>query len=84
MRKAKRNNVLLKKIAARLRRIRNERNVSQLTVLIDTDIHVARIENSVTNIGISTISNLCDYYGITLKEFFDGIEKENIPDKTTK
>lgn len=34
--------------------------------------------------SITTISLLCKYYGISLKDFFDGIENQNIPDETPK
>lgn len=61
-------------VAKRLKQIREEKGVSQESVYIDTDYNIGRLEIGRTNISISTISILCSYYGLTLKEFFDGIE----------
>ena len=84
MRKERRDEILLSQIASRLKEIRNKKGISQLRVLIDTEIQVSRIESAKYNLSISTISALCKYYGITLNEFFDNIENQYIPDKTSK
>ena len=34
-----------------------------------------KIETARYNITVSTLSKLCNYYGITLKEFFDKLSK---------
>ena len=64
------NTILLQAIAAGLRDLRKERNLSQIDVYIDTDIHIGRIERGKTNISITTLSDICDYYRISLEEFF--------------
>ena len=65
---------MLQAIAAGLRELRKERNLSQIDVYIDTDIHIGRIERGKTNISITTLSDICDYYRISLEEFFSGID----------
>lgn len=71
--KPRRDTVLLREIAAKLRRIRKELGKSQVDAYIDTEIHVGRVESGRTNISISTLSALCDYYGISLGNFFSDI-----------
>ena len=72
----RRNEFLLMQMVERLRQIRKERGLSQDDVFIDTDIHIARIESEKRNISVSTLSDLCDYFGISLKEFFEGINTD--------
>lgn len=68
------NKILLQAIAARLRDLRKERKLSQIDVYIDTDIHIGRIERGQTNISVSTLSDICDYYRISLETFFKGLD----------
>lgn len=63
--------MLLEAIAGRLKELRAEKGVSQETVYENTGIHIGKIETARYNITVSTLSKLCNYYGITLKEFFD-------------
>ena len=65
---------LLPAIAANLRKLRKTRKLSQIDVYIDTDIHVGRIERGQTNMTVTTLSDLCTYYQISLKEFFDTLD----------
>lgn len=71
--KRRRNEELVKAVGKRLRELRVAKGLSQDVVYIDTDIHIARVEMGRYNVTISTLSDLCDYYGISLKDFFDGI-----------
>jgi transcriptional regulator with XRE-family HTH domain len=73
MAKRRRNEELVKAVGKRLRELRLAKGLSQDVVYIDTDVHIARVEMGRYNITISTLSDLCDYYGITLKDFFDRI-----------
>ena len=73
MGRPRRDTELLQAIAARLRDLRKERGLSQIDVFIDTDIHVGRVEGGRTNITVSTLSALCHRYGISPREFFDGV-----------
>lgn len=61
---------LLWKIAQKLKRLREERGLSQRDVSAVTDIHIARIETAKVNLSVSTLNQLCKYFGITLGEFF--------------
>lgn len=69
-----RDTILLKAIARRLKELRAAKGVSQETVYEDTGLHIGRIETERHNITVSTLSRLCDYYGITLSEFYEGIK----------
>jgi transcriptional regulator with XRE-family HTH domain len=65
-----RDDNLLKKIALRLKALREERGLSQEELYNETDIHIGRIETGRSNISVSTLSMLCKYFGISLSEFF--------------
>jgi transcriptional regulator with XRE-family HTH domain len=61
------------KIANRIKQLREEKGISQDSFFIDTDIHIARIESGRSNITVSTLSAICDYFRITLSDFFKDI-----------
>jgi Helix-turn-helix. len=71
MKKQRCNQELLNKIAKRIKQLREERGISQDTFYIDTDIHIARIELGNSNITISTLKDICDYFQITMSDFFN-------------
>lgn len=71
------NSILLQAIANKLRALRKAKGISQTDAYIDTDIHVARIETGRQNISVSTLSDLCDYYGISLENFFKDISSKD-------
>jgi len=73
MKKYKRNYKLLVVVACRLKELRTAAGKSQADVYIDTDINIVRVESGRTNITLTTLMVLCDYYGISLEEFFKGI-----------
>ena len=68
------NTELLLKIARRIKQLREERNISQEVFYFDTEIHIARIETAKTNITVSTLKDICDYFSISLADFFKGIK----------
>lgn len=68
------NKELLDKIRQLLREIRKDKNLTQFQVISDTQIHIGRIEAGIQNITISTLYILCDYYGISLIEFFQRLD----------
>lgn len=72
-RKPRKDSELLDAVAIKLRCLRKELGISQKNVFIDTDIHVGRIELGKQNITLSTLAILCDYYRISLEDFFHGI-----------
>ncbi len=73
MGKQRKNTILVSKIANRIKQLREEKGISQDSFFIDTDIHIARIESGRSNITVSTLSAICDYFGITLSDFFKDI-----------
>lgn len=62
--------LLLKKVALKLKALREAKGLSQEQLYNDTDIHVGRIETGRNNISISTLSRLCEYFNISLSDFF--------------
>jgi len=66
------NYKLLTFIANRTRQLREEKNISQADILNDTGIHIGRIETGSRNISISTVVAICDYFEVSIGEFFDG------------
>jgi len=74
MKNQRRNNDLLLKIAQRIKQLREEHNVSQDDMYIDTEIHIARIETAKVNLSVSTLKDICDYFEISLADFFNGVD----------
>ena len=70
----RRDEQLMLAIAKRLKEIREKKGFSQQYVYIDTDLNIGKIEVGKTNISVSTLAILCKYYGVTLEEFFRGID----------
>lgn len=68
-----RNQELLLKIALRIKQLRELKGVSQEIMYMDTQIHVARIETAKVNISVSTLDAICQYFGITLGDFFQSL-----------
>lgn len=65
---------LLKIIILTLKEVRKSRGITLETFYFDTGIHLARIEQGKTNITISTLSKICNYFEISLVEFFQIVE----------
>lgn len=71
---------MLKRIAQRIKSLREERRLSQEDMYFDTEIHIGRIETSKVNISISTLQEICEYFDLSLTDFFKDIdtgEEEN-------
>ena len=68
-----RDQELLQKIALKLKKLREKKGLSQVDVLNETDIHIARIETAKVNVSVSTLSKLCKYFDVTLSDFFKRI-----------
>lgn len=71
------NDVLSKAIGQRLRQLRESKGLSQEQVLFLKDVYLTRIENGLRNISICTLIKLCEMYGVTLAEFFNGLNYES-------
>ncbi len=70
MQKQYQNTELLQKVIACIKEIRKSKKVTLEVFYFDTGIHLARIEQGKTNITVSTLSKICDYFGISLLDFF--------------
>ncbi len=72
---AKRHNEkLLRQIAERLRDIRKELKITQDVVKKEVGVAISEIEGGRMNPTIMTIAILCQYYDVSLEDFFRGIE----------
>lgn len=74
MKKQRRNDLLVDSVVERLKEIRNERHLTQENVRFDTELNIGRIEAKQHSITLTTLADLCDYYGISLAEFFKEIQ----------
>ncbi len=68
------DDILLKKIALCIKQIRKDTAITLDDFYVDTGIHLARIEQGKTNISIVTLSAVCNYFDISLKDFFELLE----------
>jgi len=64
------NEQLLSNLAKRVKQLRKIKGVTQEEALNDTGIQFSRIEQGKRDVQLSTINKLCEYFGISLKEFF--------------
>ncbi|CAL2089287.1 helix-turn-helix transcriptional regulator [Tenacibaculum sp. 190524A02b] len=67
--------ITLRKIALCVKTLRSEYNVTLNEFYIDTGIHLARIEQGKTNVTVFTLQKICDYFDITMSDFFSMIEE---------
>ena len=74
MKKQRRHDILLAIIGEKLVKLRAARGLSQQKVYIHTGIDMDMIERGEYNLTLTTLSDLCDYYNISIKEFFKGVE----------
>lgn len=61
---------LSKEVAQRLKELREAKNLSEETVFQDTGLDLKVVEDGKTDLLIEDVICLCNYYGITLKDFF--------------
>lgn len=73
MKRQRRNDLLVQQVVERLKAVRRERGLTQENVRFDTDLNIGRIESGRNSISLTTLADLCDYYGIPLEEFFKHI-----------
>lgn len=69
-----RDQKFLNYIAKKAKELREEKGISQADFYNDTGIHIGRIEGGERDISASTIKALCDYFEITVSEFFKGLK----------
>lgn len=76
MGKQVRDQELLDNIALTLKVIRARKGLSQETVYNDTGVHISRIETGITNITLSTLSVLVQYFELSFIEFFEILSEQ--------
>ena len=74
MMKQERIPAFLKAVGRRLRQLREQHGLSQEKVQFKTGIYLAYVENGHRNPTVTTLIDICRYYGTTLEEFFAGLE----------
>jgi transcriptional regulator with XRE-family HTH domain len=70
-----RDKKLLQKMAVVLKELREATGLIQDDVYDHTGIHIGRIETANVNLSVSTLSELCKFYKITLVDFFKRVER---------
>ena len=70
MEKQYRDEKLLLEIISGIKAIRKSKKITLEVFYFDTGIHIARIEQGKTNITLSTLSKICNYFGMSLLDFF--------------
>lgn len=65
-----RNQALLKKLAQRIKDLREGEGITQETFFNDTGIHLGRIETAKINVSVSTLEAICKYFRISMSQFF--------------
>jgi len=66
--------VLKNKVSITIATLRKEKGVTQETAYCDTGHHFARLEIGKVDPQVTTIASICDYFEITISEFFDKVE----------
>lgn len=72
--KQERNISFLRAVARRIRQVREERGLPQEKLQFEKRIFLAHIENDERNISVTMLLDICLAYGITLADFFRGME----------
>lgn len=57
-------------VSTRIKELRTIQGITQEVFYFDTGIHVGRIESSTNHIQIDTLYIICQYLGVSLKDFF--------------
>jgi transcriptional regulator with XRE-family HTH domain len=65
---------LLSKIVFGIKKLRQEKNITQEEFYNYTGIHISRVETGNINISVSTLREILNYFQISLKEFFNEID----------
>ena len=65
------NKYLLERIATKIKNLRKSKGVSQEEVYNDTGIHIGRIETARSNVTVSTLDALCNYFDTDIGDFFN-------------
>jgi transcriptional regulator with XRE-family HTH domain len=64
---------LVDKVIIRIKKLREERNITLQEFYNDTGIHLARIESEKRDLPISTLKRICKYFDLSLSDFLKGL-----------
>lgn len=67
---------LLTELAKRVKTLRTERSLTQEDAYNDSGIHFGRIEQGKNNISFTTLYKICNYFDISLENFFENFYKK--------
>lgn len=70
----RRDDAMLLAIAAKLKELRAKTGMTQLAVAKKTGQNIGRMEAAQSNMTICSLEKTCQFYEISLEDFFDGIE----------
>jgi transcriptional regulator with XRE-family HTH domain len=70
-----REKTFVRAVVSRIRKLREQKGVTLQEFYNDTGIHLARIESEERDLPVSTLKRICDYFDISVGEFFKAIEK---------
>lgn len=70
----RRDDAMLQAIAAKLKELRAKTGMTQLAVAKKTGQNIGRMEAAQSNMTISSLEKACQFYEISLEDFFDGME----------
>lgn len=62
-----------KRIGLRIKMLRMERGLTARAVTHDVGLNIGRIENAGDDIRLGSILKLCEYFEISIQEFFEGL-----------
>jgi len=63
-----------KKMALRVKELRENHNLTQEDFYNDTGIHIGRIETGKRDFSVSTLRKICKYFKISTSDFFKDIK----------
>jgi transcriptional regulator with XRE-family HTH domain len=69
------NSELTQRIVTCIKQLRKEGSITLEVFYFDTGIHLARIEQGKQNISVATLAKICEYFEISLSDFFVMVEK---------
>lgn len=63
--------LLLSTLANRVKELRTKKGVTQQQAFIDSGVHFGRVEQGKRDASITTINKICNYFEISITEFFE-------------
>ncbi len=67
------NKVLQEKIVTTIKTLRKEKKITFEIYYFVTGIHLTRIEQGKQNITVATLATICNYFEISLRDFFEQV-----------